>query len=254
MVHQVEGLMARRLLLNYWLDPDVARRLVPEQFELALVNGFAVAGICLLRLEQMRPHGLPAAVGIASENMAHRVAIRYREGDAWRDGVYIWRRDTDSLLARRLGGLLFPGTFRDAEFRVREGEETLEMEVLTADGAADVRFRAVLGTEWKWSLLFARLNDVEHFFRQADRGFHCAAGGSQLEGVRLHQQRWEMTAVAVAEAHAAYFADQARFPRGTVGFDSAVLLHGVPHYWQALEALPDGVRESGTHEPAGRQP
>jgi hypothetical protein len=239
MLTKVEGMIARRILVNYWLDPAVARRLVPEPLEPTLVNGFAVAGICLVRLEQMRPHGLPASLGITSENMAHRIAVRYPSGGAMKDGVYILRRDTDSLFASRLGGVLFPGTFRDAEFRVEEAGDALGLEVLTEDGAADVRFRAALGAPWKWTLLFARLADVCRFFQRADCGFESTRNGEALEGMRLCQQRWEMTPVALDGLHSAFYADERRFPRGSVGFDSAVLMRGIPHYWQALGEVPE---------------
>ncbi len=241
MLTQVQGMIARRILLNYWLDPAVARKLVPEPLEPTLLNGFAVAGICLIRLEQMRPHGLPARLGIDSENMAHRIAVRYPSGGAMKEGVHILRRDTDSTFASRLGGILFPGTFRDAEFRVTEADDALDLEVLTEDGSADVRFRAALGASWKWTLLFARLADVRGFFQRADCGFEYTRGGDALEGMRLNQQRWEMTPVALDGLHSAFYADEQRFPRGSVGFDSAVIMRGIPHYWQTLEQVPELV-------------
>ena len=250
MLTKVEGMIARRILLNYWLDPEMARKLVPEPLEPTLVNGFAVAGICLIRLEQMRPHGLPASLGIESENMAHRIAVRYPSDGAMKEGVYILRRDTDSLFASRLGGLLFPGTFRDAEFRIAEDEDALDLEVLTEDGSADVRFRAALGASWNWTLLFARLTDVTRFFERADCGFESARGGDTLEGMRLHQQRWEMTPVALDGLHSAFYADEQRFPRGSVGFDSAVIMRGIPHYWQALDSLPELCRAGKEQSPA----
>ena len=46
----LEGLVERRLLVNYRVDPEVATRLLPSPFRLQLVNGWAVAGICLIRL------------------------------------------------------------------------------------------------------------------------------------------------------------------------------------------------------------
>jgi hypothetical protein len=242
MITKLEGTIARRILLNYWLEPEVARRLVPEPFQVVIRNGFAVAGICLLRLQDLRPAGLPQATGLTSENMAHRIAVRYpAEEDGarvMREGVYIWRRDTGSALATRLGGLLFPGTFRDAEFRVVD-EEELRFEVFTEDGAADLRLRAVPAVEWKWTLLFSRLADVCGFFQRADCGFHTTLRGDKLEGQRLLQQRWEMAPLAVSELHAAYYQNEARFPQGSVGFDSAVIMRGIPHYWQALDHVPE---------------
>ena len=49
----IEGVIARRLLVNYRVDPEVAQRLLPPPFRPQLVNDQAVAGICLLRMTHL---------------------------------------------------------------------------------------------------------------------------------------------------------------------------------------------------------
>lgn len=239
MVPMMEGMIARRILLNWWVDPAVARRLVPEPLEPATVNGFAVAGICLVRLEQLRPAGLPAALGVSTENIAHRIAIRYPVANGWRDGVYIWRRDTDSALTTLLGGRLFPGVHRDAEFQVVEDDSLLAMTVLSSDGGADVRFRALTGESWRWTLLFPRLADASRFFERGSRGFSCRLDGQGLEGMELRTARWKMMPLAIHDLCSTFFEDSRRFPRGSAGFDSALLMRGIPHTWHELAEVPE---------------
>jgi len=70
MLPVLEGVIARRVLPNFSVDPGVAARLVPPPLEVSLVGGRAVAGVCLIRLEHLRPKGLPSAVGVMSENAA----------------------------------------------------------------------------------------------------------------------------------------------------------------------------------------
>lgn len=239
MMPVLEGIIARRILLNWWLEPEAARRLVPAPFEPAMVNGYAVGGICLIRLEQVRPAGMPAALGIASENMAHRIAVRYPSSDGWRDGVYILRRDTGSLINSLLGGRVFPGVNCDAEFQVAEEERGLRINVLSNDGSADVTLRARTGVGWKWSLLFPRLLDAAGFFERGSRGFSCRLDGRGVEGMEVRQQHWEMSPLAVEEVRSAFFDNAKRFPRGTAGFDSAVIMRGIPHTWHALAEVPE---------------
>ena len=69
----LSGLIRRWILLNYRVDPDVVARVLPSNFRPKLVRGHAIAGICLIRLEQVRPKGMPAFMGMASENSAHRI-------------------------------------------------------------------------------------------------------------------------------------------------------------------------------------
>lgn len=234
MLPTLEGLIARRVLLNFWVDAAVARRLVPAPLEVATHNGLAVAGVCLLRLEHVRPRGMPVALGIASENMAHRIAIRYPTRAGWREGVFIWRRETDCGLLVQLGGRLFPGVHRRAEFRVRDDGAVLDFDVSTEGHEADVRFYAGQGATWTRSALFASLDEVSSFFARGDCGFSCSADEHSLEGLRLRPGKWGMAPLAVDAVHAAFYADPRRFPPGSVGFDGAVLMSGIPHQWEEV--------------------
>jgi hypothetical protein len=78
----IHGTIDRRMLINYRIHPDVLRPLLPSFFRLKLVQGWAMAGICLIRLKAMRPHGFPACCGLNSENAAHRIAVEWDEPPA----------------------------------------------------------------------------------------------------------------------------------------------------------------------------
>lgn len=58
-VPAVRATIERRLLLNYRVEPEFAASLVPAPFRPALVNGWAVGGIRLIRLSGIRPTGVP---------------------------------------------------------------------------------------------------------------------------------------------------------------------------------------------------
>ncbi len=73
------GVVERRLLINYGVDPELAATMIPAPFKPQLVNGWAVAGICLIGLGQLRPRGLPARLGLTSENAAHRFAVQWQD-------------------------------------------------------------------------------------------------------------------------------------------------------------------------------
>jgi uncharacterized protein YqjF (DUF2071 family) len=118
---KVHGTIKRRLLVNFRVDPAVMQRQLPAPFRPKLHDGSAIAGICLIRLEEIRPGRFPRAVGLSSENAAHRVAVVWEDATGAREGVYIPRRDTGSLVNHLAGGRLFPmpGAERQrATFRV----------------------------------------------------------------------------------------------------------------------------------------
>ena len=91
--------LIRRLLVNFRVDAPVMARYLPAPFRPKLRTGYAVAGICLIRLEQMRPAGLPSFCGLSARTP--RTASR-SNGRNLREhgtrGVFIPRRDTGSRL------------------------------------------------------------------------------------------------------------------------------------------------------------
>src|SRR5688572_23448880 len=90
---RIRGVIDRRMLVNIRVDPEVAAKVIPAPFRPKLAGGYAVGGVCLIRLKQFRPTFLPAAIGIGSENAAHRFAVEWDHAGRTREGVYIPRRD-----------------------------------------------------------------------------------------------------------------------------------------------------------------
>lgn len=94
----IQGVIDRRILVNYRVAPEAMAGVLPPPFRPLLVHGYAIGGICLIRLKQVRPRRLPLPMGIGSENAAHRIAVQWEQDGERREGVYIPRRDTDSRL------------------------------------------------------------------------------------------------------------------------------------------------------------
>jgi hypothetical protein len=241
MLPTLEGVIARRTLLNYWIDPEVVRPLVPKELELATVDGLAVAGTCLIRLEHLRPKHVPSAIGISSENMAHRIAIRYRPKDEGelRDGVFVWRRQTDRGMVKLLGGRLFPGVHGRSKFEVEKKDNGLEYRVTSEDPGTNVELSVRSIDAWPGSRLFSEFDDVRTFFEKGDHGFSCTLKGDQLEGMQLRTTVWNMEPLIVERVASAFYDDTERFPKGSIGLDGAVLMRGIPHEWHELDDVPE---------------
>src|SRR5690242_17682354 len=71
----IRGVIDRRILVNYHVDPGILATLLPPPFRPKLVHGVGMVGICLIRLKHIRPAFLPSWLGIGSENAAHRAAV-----------------------------------------------------------------------------------------------------------------------------------------------------------------------------------
>ncbi len=55
----IRGVIERRVLVNYRVDPAALQRVLPGDFRPLLVDGYGIGGICLIRLGQIRPAGVP---------------------------------------------------------------------------------------------------------------------------------------------------------------------------------------------------
>lgn len=234
----LHGLIRRRILVSFRVDPEVARRQLPAPFRPKLVGGAAIAGLCLIRLEQVRPRFLPLPVGARSENAAHRFAVCWADDEGReREGVYIPRRDTDSLLNHLAGGRLFPGESRRARFDVREADGRIDFAMQSRDGEVSIRLRAHVGDAWPAASRFGCLEEASAFYHAGSVGYSPTRAGGRLEGMALETESWRVKPLMVEEVTASIFEDPRRFPPGSVAFDSALLMRDIPHAWRSGPSL-----------------
>ena len=222
--------------MNYRVDPGIAARLLPASLRPQEINGWAVAGICLIRLGQVRPAWMPGALGVRSENAAHRIAVEWDGPRGRRTGVYIPRRDSDSLVGVAAGGRVFPGRLRRAAFDVRETAEDFEVAFAARDGATRVRVDAHLAGRLTGSALFAGLGEASKFFRDGSVGFSPGRDGLRLDGVELHAGSWRVEPLEIRRVTSSFFDDSERFPRGSATLDCALLMRDLPVTWHAVSA------------------
>jgi hypothetical protein len=230
----VQGVIARRLLLNFRVRPEVLAAQLPRPFRPKLVRGFGLAGICLIRLEQVRPRGLPAFVGLSSENAAHRIAAQWTEQGRPREGVFIPRRDTNVWLNRLLGGRLFPGWHHAADFAVEDDGDQVALKVQSRDGKMALNVRGRSAARLPSSSVFGSLEEASEFFQAGAVGWSLASRPGCCEGLELACERWIARPFAVETVGSSYFNDPNLFLDGSVEFDSALVMRGIHHCWRAV--------------------
>jgi hypothetical protein len=224
--------------VNFRVDPDVIQRVLPSPFRPKLHRGSAIAGICLIRLEDIRPKRFPRLVGISSENAAHRIAVLWSDGDGTpREGVYIPRRDTGSLFNHLAGGRLFPGEHHRAHFDVRESDDRIELAMKSADGMVEVQVAAKIASSLPSTSSFADVEEASAFFKSGSLGYSATGSGKRLDGLILKTLNWEVTPLAVDRVESSFFNDESRFPKGSVAFDCALLMRNIAHEWHAATEL-----------------
>jgi hypothetical protein len=227
----LSSVIERRLLVNYRVDPDVAASLLPSPLQPQLVNGWAVAGVCLIRLGQLRPSWLPGWAGLRTENAAHRVAVEWDGMGGRLSGVYIPRRDSDSLVTVLAGGRLFPGEHHRASFDVRETATDLYVAFSSADGTARVSVDVAVTQQLRGSALFADLPAASDFFRDGSAGFSATRDEGRLDCLKLRADRWLVEPVEVRAVFSSFFDDTRLFPQGSATIDCALLMRDIPATW-----------------------
>lgn len=236
-IPRLHGEIERRLLVNYRVTPEAIAPLLPDPFRPQLHNGYAVAGICLIRLGALRPAGLPAVVGMRSENAAHRVAVEWDDGGERRSGVWIPRRDSNSRLTVALGGRAFPGEHHHARFEVHETDERLRVAFAADDRSARVSVDVEVDEDLHDSTLFTSLAEASAFFEQGAVGWSATTDPARHDGLRLQTHGWAVQPVRVRAASSTFFADPVSCPPGSAVLDNALLMRRVPVDWDSLPSL-----------------
>lgn len=234
----ITGIIARRVLVNFRIKPELIAPLLPAPFRPKVVHGWAIAGICLIRLEQLRPKGLPAAVGISTENAAHRIAVEWEEAGEIQEGVFVPRRETNTTAIALKGGRIFPGEHHKARFEISETDERVELNITTEDGLADVKVAARVIDQVMPGSIFQNMAEASKFFCDGAVGYSPNQRTGEVEVMELRISKWEMQPLQVEQVHSAWFADTARFPAGGLELDSAFLMRGIAHEWHARDNRP----------------
>jgi len=249
----MRGLIDRRILANYRVDPEVLARHLPAPFQPQLVAGYAIAGICLIRLTSLRPRWTPGWIGLRSENAAHRMAVEWEEAGERRHGVYIPRRDTSSWLNTLAGGRLFPGLHHHANFRVLEENGDYRVQLDSDDDRTHVSVKGRLTSTWPAESVFRSLDEASAFFQRGALGYSATLHTGEFDGLELRTRQWHAEPLAVESIASSFFEDPTRFPPGSIEFDCALLMRGIDHEWHGQGTLccsPDPAgQESSTRSP-----
>jgi hypothetical protein len=233
----MRGIIDRRILANFHVDADVLAGVLPEPFRPKLIHGVGMAGICLIRLKQLRPRFVPTFLGIGSENAAHRIAVEWEQDGELREGVYIPRRDTSSRVNTLLGGRLFPGFHHHARFTVNEKDDFFSVEIESDDGEARLAVVGTVTDDLPEASVFDSLEEASDFFEGGSLGFSDTKTAGEYHGLELHTINWKVQSLAVERIESSFFDDTSRFPAGSASFDCALLMRQIDHEWHEQPML-----------------
>lgn len=230
----ISGIIRRRILLNYRTHPEIAQQIIPKNFHPKLVNGFAIVGICLIRLEEIRPKGFPKIIGISSENSAHRIAVEWDDQDIKREGVYVPRRDTNSRLNALAGGRIFPGVHHLSQFDITDSGGRINIVISNKDVATPlVKLEASETGTFPETSVFSSLAASSKFFEAGCVGYSSRPNSCLLDGLLLKTNQWKVQPLNVHQIQSSFYDDLNLFPSEHIQFDHALLMRDIPHEWHS---------------------
>lgn len=228
----IHGLIRRRLLVNFRIDAAVMADYLPGPFRPKLHAGHAIAGICLIRLEGIRPRLMPPFLGLSSENAAHRIAVVWDDASGQpQEGVFIPRRDTSSHLNHLAGGRIFPGEHHLADFTVTDASAQIDMSIRSRDGVMAIELRAHESDSLPDSSCFESLSASSAYFEGGSIGYSVTRDCCRLDGIRLETDGWRVLPLAVEHVESTFFSRV--FPAGSVAFDHALIMRDHAHHWHS---------------------
>jgi len=228
----IPTLIDRRLLINFTVDPAVVGKIIPSPFRPKVYKGKAIVGICLIRLQDVRPKWIPSFLGVSSENGAHRIAVEWDENGEVQEGVYIPRRDTSLVLNTIVGGRIFPGKHYLAKFKVKETDNRYQVGFISSDQTS-ISIDAKVTDTFSPLSIFETLENVSDFFEKGSVGY--SPNKSSFEGMKLHTNEWKVKPLEVSHVQSSFFEDETLFPKGSVVFDNALLMTNIKHEWRSIK-------------------
>lgn len=226
----IHGYIDRRILINFTADPKAVEKIIPFPFRPKIYKDRAIVGICLIRLKNIKPKGLPDFFGVNSENGAHRIAVEWDENGETKSGVYIPRRDTSLRLNALVGGRIFPGKHDYATFNVKESNGNYHISFKSSDNT-EISIDAQDTNVFSGKSIFGTLKNASDFFENGDLGYSPNKG--KFEGLRLKAYKWEVSPLEVSNVKSSFFENEAIFPKGSVIFDNALLMKNIEHEWKS---------------------
>ncbi|WP_425396007.1 DUF2071 domain-containing protein [Aeoliella sp.] len=233
----IRGIIDRRILANFRIDPEVMARNLPAPFRPKLAGGYAIGGICLIRLKSIRPRFLPLPWGIGSENAAHRIAVEWDADGQTQQGVYIPRRDTDSRLNTWAGGSIFPGIHHHGKFTVEESDDHYSVALQSDDSDTHVLVAGKVTDQLPTTSVFASVAEASDFFEQGALGYSDTHTRGKYDGLELRCDAWQVEPLDIERVESSYFQNESAFPKGSVEFDCALLMRGIDHEWHGRQDL-----------------
>jgi uncharacterized protein YqjF (DUF2071 family) len=201
------GRFSECLLLAYRTPAESVRRLLPAGLELITVGAWAFWNIVLCRIEQMRPRGVPAALGLSYHHVAYRLYVRSQTARGPLEGLYFVRSDADSRLISCAGNLLTDFRFHPGSIDLNATTDRIAASVRSNDRAADLSLVTEPATTENLApgSPFATADQAAHALKYQPLALSVTGERLRMAQVRRDETHWRESPIRVIESRFTFF-------------------------------------------------
>lgn len=231
------------LVLTFAYPRTVLEPLLPPGLVLDTYEDYGFLAIALVQVSQLRPAGLPAALGQRFFLSGYRLFTRYRTSRGKRlRGLFILRGDTDQRRMAWLGGLTSHYQFEHARLSAHVTPTEISLRLRTPAGRADLDLTAHLGAP---ALLpaaspFPDWATACRFAGPLPFTFSPDADGRSMLLVEGQRENWTPQPVSVTLREAT-FLRQPPLAAEPGRLANAFLIRNIPYRWRrgVLDVIPE---------------
>jgi hypothetical protein len=223
------------LVLTFAYPEEILRPLLPPGLTLDSYEGCGFLAIALVQTENLRPAGLPAALGRDFFLSGYRIFSRFREpGGRKLRGLRILRSDADSRWMVWSGNLLTHYHYRKCRVESARTPEELAIHIVTPKAEADLSVRARIAVPAETPPAgspFPDLKVARRFAGPLPFTFDYEPESDRMvliEGVR---EDWNPKPVSIVEVHSSYLA-QPPFAAVPPRLANAFFLESISYRWK----------------------
>lgn len=229
----------RCLLVNFAVDADAMRRVLPRHIEPDLYDRQAYLSVVVAQMDKMRPAFLPRALGMTYNQIVYRVVVRCGA----ERGVHFLRSDADNRLMCVLGNAFSSFRFHHSPIAFTERDGRVELDVTTTSAVpANIRATYTV-SDARRSLpstsAFPDLATAAGRLVELYTAFAYRPGRADVDVVRIARGAWDVHVVDDRRGHYDFLtSSRGPFPPGTARLDSVFLVGDVPYCWHRGERIP----------------
>lgn len=226
------AVVRRRALVTHRIDEARAAARLPEGMRPITIGGHAFVSLCYSDIRNLRPRGMPAALGLSFQYMVTRMLVRVspRSGPAF-VSAHVLEALTDSMLARIGARLAYGLPMQRARIELHDEDGTWRLRASVGD--ATVVDCTLWPTPEPDALQGSVFGSQREAFEAVLSMTHGTYVGARLDRARVLAQTFDPHAIETGRASGCTLSSTATRDLGEIAIDHVLMGYDVPYRYSA---------------------